>query len=182
MCPIITAGMPANTPKQTSEQRPRMKLVIARPLLGVPEEPNCEGPAVVPAAMMFEKAGANSGNSARGFHPGTSTFCARLWRLRRPSAIHWPTCSRLMGPYSLPSVPMILYIAASLVADDHRHWTAAGGRSQRKSKLQLLDLIVQEQPVKMRFKRCKRQILPVAKTPPDVIIAPIWIRIIGALC
>src|SRR2546423_1412584 len=53
---------------------------------------------------------ANSGYSESGFHSVVPSSSIRVCALARPSAIHWRNCSVLIGPYSLPSAPMILYM------------------------------------------------------------------------
>ena len=67
-----------------------------------------EGPApgTPPAAAK-----PSSWNSAAVFQSAAPSACTRVRALTRPSAIHCRICPRLMGPYCLPSAPMILYMA-----------------------------------------------------------------------
>src|SRR6185369_14102337 len=55
---------------------------------------------------------ANSGNAPSGCQLAPPSALARVWALSRPSAIQRRTSSTPMGPYSLPSPPMILNIVA----------------------------------------------------------------------
>src|SRR5438552_4054597 len=103
-------------------QNPRMpktREAIAIPLVfalggGNAAGPDITGGGVVAAgAATVANAPANSGKLANAFQSLLPSGRARDCASTRPSAIHWCNCSFVMGPYSRPSPPMILYIEAS---------------------------------------------------------------------
>ncbi len=67
------------------------------------------GPGAGPGAGAV-KIAANSGISASVFQSPVPSSKTRVCPFARPSAIHCRNWSAVIGPYSLPSAPMILYI------------------------------------------------------------------------
>src|SRR5207247_1964788 len=62
------------------------------------------------APWRAANAAANSGTSPRVFHSVAPSGRTLVCAFARPSVIHCLTWSVVTGPYSLPSVPIILYI------------------------------------------------------------------------
>jgi hypothetical protein len=109
--PRTLNGNPPQHQHSVTDRIPKIKPAVAKELvLGIcpaVKFPNFGGAIVggVPPA----KCAANSGNSptkVQSFPPFANTGVCRSTRF---SAIHRRNCSALIGPYSLPSCPMILY-------------------------------------------------------------------------
>src|ERR1039458_9303188 len=71
------------------------------------------GPGAGRGGRAWARATANSRYSVSGFHCAEPSACARVCAVARPSAIQPRNWSALIGPYSRPSAPMILYISRS---------------------------------------------------------------------
>src|ERR1039457_5514712 len=113
MWPQIIAGMPVRGPRQiNTDTIPSTRLVTANPFRGYPEAGGEMGDArtTVGARPSRAKIACSSGIPDAVVQSVAPTGCTRVCGLTRPSAAHWLNCSRLIGPYSLPSDPMTLYI------------------------------------------------------------------------
>src|SRR6266850_1529973 len=111
MTPSTLKGNPWQQHKKGMARMPRIIPVIAIGLVRGARIMG-SGPGVSEAVRILPSAPANSGNSVTGFQSVAPSDKTLVWPLARPSAIHCLNCSAVMGPYSLPSAPMILYMAS----------------------------------------------------------------------
>src|SRR5260370_18695106 len=69
-----------------------------------------KGPGATVGATVVASVAENSGNSVSSFQSVVPSSRTLVCALARPSATHWRNWSKLIGPYSRPSAPMIRYI------------------------------------------------------------------------
>ncbi len=116
--PRMLNGQPQQQQQQhVADKMPKISPVVAKELvLGnwpAVEAPVFSGP--IAGGIGGAKWAANSGSAPSGFHSSAPGASVGVCALARPSATHCRNCPAVAGPYSLPSVPRILYMRAFLL-------------------------------------------------------------------
>src|SRR5688572_23169205 len=109
-------GSPAQQQNESREKIPMINPATANPFVRG-RNPYAEGAAVSGRMVAGVMGGAgaaggaeNSGRSEMVFQLVSPVTRTRVCALTRPCVCHSRNCSRLIGPYSRPSAPMILYM------------------------------------------------------------------------
>src|SRR5215469_17692324 len=105
-------GIPLQQQKPTvTEKMPTTKPATANPLFLEREVTVTGAPGTAPLwEVAPPNSNENSGSPPSVVQSEAPSRSTRVVAIARPSAIHCRNCSAEMGPYSLPSAPMILYI------------------------------------------------------------------------